>query len=503
MEENLRAKTFFSIIWSYIGKFGSQAIAIIPAMILARLLGPSQYGLIAMAGVFTGIAYQLADAGFGNALIQKKDADNIDYSTVFFFNIGICGFIYLIIFFCATPISEFFHEPRLVAIVRVSSLGIIIIAFGQIQTLIFKKNLNYKSQVLRNLSCQILSVIIAIVLAYKGFGVWALVIQGLTSTAGTVIINWFISTWRPTAVFSLNRLKRLFNFGSKTLASSLIDYGFNKAYEVVIGRVYNPASLGLYNRAFSTADIFKSSFFSVFSGVTFPVFVRMQDDNERLVTNIRKFLQIITLIVFSGMGTVIILGHPIFLFMYSTKWDAAVNLFGVACCIAMVTPIVSILESIILAKGYSGRFLMVSIIRKFFVVAVIGCVWQFGVMWLMVGQLIVSICECTIYTFVTRQIVGYSIGYLMHDIFPSLLVGLGVCSIALGANQILLWLTPSVDHTDMMFLLTQIIIGIAIAIIAFVAICKLTRCRAYIELLQFIEDSVGPKKILTYLKCKA
>ena len=139
MEENLRAKTFFSIIWSYIGKFGSQAIAIIPAMILARLLGPSQYGLIAMAGVFTGIAYQLADAGFGNALIQKKDADNIDYSTVFFFNIGICGFIYLIIFFCATPISEFFHEPQLVAIVRVSSLGIIIIAFGQIQTLIFKK----------------------------------------------------------------------------------------------------------------------------------------------------------------------------------------------------------------------------------------------------------------------------------------------------------------------------------------------------------------------------
>lgn len=148
MEENLRKKAFFGVIWSYIGKFSSQILSIIPAMILARLLGPEQYGLIAMSAIFTGIAYQLADGGFGNALVQKKDADNVDFSTVFFFNIGICSVIYIVIFFCAPFISAFFHEPLLTDIVRVSSLGIVFLHLGRYKQSFLKKRLITRDKLL-------------------------------------------------------------------------------------------------------------------------------------------------------------------------------------------------------------------------------------------------------------------------------------------------------------------------------------------------------------------
>lgn len=502
MEGSLRKKAFWGIIWSYIGRFGSQIVSIIPAMILARLLGPEQYGLIAMAGIFTNIAYQLADGGFGNALVQKKNADNLDYSTIFYFNLFICGFIYALIFFCAVPIALFFHEPLLIPIIRISSLGIIIGACGQIQTLIFKKELNYKSQVIRNLICQIISVIIAIVMAYDGWGVWALVAQGLASITGTVIINWIISSWRPIFKFSIVRLRGLFKFGSKTLASSLIDYGFNKAYDILIGRVYNPVSLGLYNRAYSTADIFKSTFFGVFSSVTFPVFVQMQDDNERLVNNIRKFIQIVSMVIFTAMGTVIILSTPIFQFMYSSKWDAAINLFCVACIIAMVTPIVSILESIILAKGHSGKFLLISIIRKIFVIIVIASVWKEGVMWLMIGQAMVSVCECCIYTVVTKKIVDYTFSKLLSDVIPSIIIAAVVSGIVMLENSLLTNICGPGSESNLAMYLSQIFIGVSTALLSFFIICKTFKVKAYHELIQFIEDSIGPKRILNLLKCK-
>ncbi len=497
-DNSLRSKTFWGIVWSYIGKFGSQILSLVPAMILARLLGPSQYGLIAMAAVFTGIGYQLADAGFGNALIQKDNADNIDYSTVFFFNIGICGVIYAFLYYLSPFMAEFFHEPELISIIRVSSFGIIILAFGQIQTLIFKKEINYKSQVIRNLVCQVISAVVAIVMAYMGYGVWALVFQGLISTLGTVVINWFVSSWRPIMVFSFSRLKLLFGFGSKTLLSSLIDYGFNKMYDIVIGRVYSPEKLGLYNRANSTADLFKSTFFSVFSGVTFPLFVKMQNDDARLRMNVRKFLMVVTMIIFTTMGTCVVLSKPIFVFLYSSKWDGAIGLFCIASIVAMITPVVSVLESVILAKGHSGKFLKISILRKVFVVFVVSCVWKYGVMWLLIGQLIVSIIESILYVLVTHRLINYSLKDLLHDLAPSFAVASLVCVITYASDYVVSLLFA--ESGDLLLAFVRLLTGAIIASTSFIAINKICKTSAYQELLQFIEDSVGKKKIITMLK---
>lgn len=495
--ENLKKKAFNGIIWSYIGKFGSQVIAIIPAMIMARLLGPEQYGIIAMAGIFTGIAYQLADGGFGNALVQKKNADNIDFSTVFYFNIGICGIIYTIIFFCAPFISEFFKEPILTAVIRVSSLGIIFGAFGQIQTLIFKKEISYKAPVSRNLICQLASVIVAIVMAYSGFGVWALVAQGLVQTLGTTIINWIISSWRPIWAFSLSRLKELFNYGSKTLVSSLIDYGFSKLYEIIIGRVYTPSSLGFYNRAYSTADIFKGTFFTVFSGVTFPIFVKMQDDNDRMRSNIRKFIMIVTLLIFTSMILLMILARPLFILLYSSKWLGAIALFQIACFVAMITPIESILESVILAKGHSGKFLLISIIRKILVVSVIAVVWKQGVIYLMWGQAFICICECLIYTHFTKVLVAYSCSDLFRDIFQNILIAI-ISVVPVVICEILLSnLMPNSD--GLIICLTRMVLGVSLCAISFIVVCKMIKSIAYIELIQFLEDTIGQNRIVRLL----
>lgn len=499
MEENLRKKAFFGVIWSYIGKFSSQILSIIPAMILARLLGPEQYGLIAMSAIFTGIAYQLADGGFGNALVQKKDADNVDFSTVFFFNIGICSVIYIVIFFCAPFISAFFHEPLLTDIVRVSSLGIVFLAFGQIQTIIFKKEIDYKRQTIVNLTCQILSVIVAIILAYDGWGIWALVVQGLMQTLSSTILNWFISKWRPNACFSLFRLKKLFNYGSKTLASSMIDYGFNKLYDIIIGRVYTPVSLGLYNRAYSTADLFKSTFFSVFSGVTFPIFVKMQDDNERLCINIRKFMIIISMIIFSVMMSLIVLADPLFLFMYSDKWNGAIPLFKIACIVAMLTPVVSILESIILAKGHSGKFLLISIVRKVFVVLVVVIAWKYGIVWMMFGQVFVCICEILLYTHFTKKLVGYSITNLIRDILPYLIIGI-ITVIPIACIDYVLGNFILSPHDPIISSLIRLLCGAFVCLISFTLTNRVIKTDAYIELIQFIQDAVGEKRILNYLK---
>lgn len=471
-------------------------------MILARLLGPEQYGLIAMAGVFMNIAYMLADGGFGNALVQKDKADNIDYSTVFYFNIGVCGFIYLLIFACAPLIADFFREQSLVAIVRVSSLGIILVALGQIQSLIFKKEIDFKTQVKRDLICQLISVIVAVIMAYRGYGVWALVAQGISYTLLSTIMNWFISSWRPILVFSFNRLSRLFNYGSKTLAASLIDYSFRKAYEVIVGRVYSPVSLGLYNRAYSTAEIFRGTFFGVFSNVTFPLFVKMQDDNVRLIVNIRKFLQIVSLIIFTVMGCVIALSTPIFQFMYSAKWDAAIDLFCIACISAMITPVISILESIILAKGYSGKFLFISIVRKVFVVASIAITWSLGVMWLMIGQMVVTICECLLYTYYTNRIISYSFKDLYQDIWNSVLVALFVSGLVYGCDSLIRHVLDISILSPMIYYMLRIIIGVCVAVLSFIVICKTTGIRSYNEFLQFIEDSIGTNKIIAFLKAK-
>lgn len=500
MEENLRKKAFYGILWSYVNKFTTIFLNIVPAMVLARLLSPSEYGLIAMTAIFTGIAYQLADGGFGNALIQKKNTDHLDYCSVFYFNLFICGIIYALLFFLAPLCASFFNEVRLIAIIRISSIGLLFLGFGQIQSIIFKKNIEYKKITIRNLITQFVSVIVAVFMAVYGYGVWALVVQGLIQTFMGSCLNWIISDWKPTFCFSFSRLKTLFRFGSKTLLSSMIDYGFNKIYDIVIGRRYSATNLALYNRAYSTSAIFKDTFFNVFSGVTFPIFVRMQDDNERLILNIRRFLIIVSMIIFTVMLSLFALAEPLFRFLYSTKWDSAIPLFRIACLASLLLPLVSILESVLLAKGQSGKFLFISIIRKAFVITILGITWQFGIEWMMYGQIMVSFCELFLYSHFINKLVTYSFLSMIRDLSPYILVAmfiaLGVCFEDFVLKNILF----STISTAWLESFLRLLFGGILIFILFIGINKRLKLEGYNEFLQFVTDSIGNNKIITFLR---
>lgn len=259
-EENIKRKVFTGVIWNYANTFGLQLLQLIPAMILARLLDPVEYGLVAVAAILTGFVQIFVNCGFSMALIQKKDATHIDICSVFYFNLFSSSIIYLFLFFVAPYVAVFFNQPEVCAIIRVSSLSMVIGALGAVHNTLFTKNLEYRKPTIRNLYVTALSSIVAIVIAYYCFGYWALVVQGVLSTTLMSIFNWAMSSWRPTPSFSCRSLKELFGFGSKILGKSITDYGFGKLYDIVIGRFYTPADLSYFNRANSTQALFTDTF---------------------------------------------------------------------------------------------------------------------------------------------------------------------------------------------------------------------------------------------------
>lgn len=493
MAENLQKKTFTGIIWSYVNQFGNILVSLIPAMILTRILSPSEYGLIAMTGIFTGIAYQLADGGFGNALVQKKDADHLDYCSVFYFNLCICSFIYLLLYILAPTCASFFNEDRLISIIRVSGLGIILLSIGQIHGIIFKKNIEYRKPAIRNFFVQIVSVIIAITLAFNDYGVWALVIQGLVQTALGSFVNWFISDWRPTWCFSFGRLKSLFDFGSKRLLASMIDYGFNKGYDITIGKFYTPANLAVYNRAYSTESLFSGTFFGVFSGITFPVFVQMQDDNDRLRYNIRRFLIICSMFIFTIMLTLIVLAEPLFHFLYSSKWDETIPFFRIVCMAGLFTPIVSILESVLLAKGEAAKFLYLSIIRKILIVIVILVTFQFGIIYMIIGQVFLRLIDIILLSHYINQSIRYNITQIIKDLTPYLLIALVIACIIYGGDKMVSMILNSINTNELFSAVIRLAISGLLTIFLFIRIYKSTHTYGYQEMISFLENVLGDK----------
>ena len=499
MAENLKNKTFWGIYWCYINKFGVQILSLAPAMILTRLLSQSDYGLVAMAGVFTGIAYQLSDGGFGNALVQKKNADDLDYCSVFYFNLSICSFVYLLFFFLAPLFAEFFHQPQLTAIIRVSTLGLIFLAFGQVQGIIFKKNLEYKKPTYRNLVAQIISVVTGVTLALLGYGVWSLVYQGLAYTITSSLFNWVISTWKPTLQFSFQRLRSLFNYGSKLLLTSFIDYGFNNAYNIIIGRFYSPAKLADYNRGQQTVGLFSSTFFGVFSKVTFPLFVQMQDDDVRLRYNMRRFMIVSSMVIFYVMSLLFVLAEPLFHTLYSSKWDSALPFFLVLCVVKLFHPMVAIMESVLLAKGESGKFLNLSIYRKVFIVLSLLITYRFGVFYMVVGQIFLSMIDIILLSFYTKKLINYTLIDLVKDLTPYLLLSMVMGLLIYVANLFITWGIGFWGLNE--FISSALVLSVngILAVFVFFMTHKFLNLEGYKELVSFLRESIGNHKILKFL----
>lgn len=421
---NLKSKTIHGLIWSSIERFSVQGVQFVLGVILARILFPSDYGLIGMIAVFLSISQSLIDSGFSQALIQKKNTTEKDYNTVFYFNILTAILVYGILFFLAKPIAVFYGEPILENLTKVVGLNIIFSSFSIVQIAKLSKNLNFKLQTKASLTSVILSGGIGIYMAYKGWGVWALVIQGLLKSGINTLLLFVFTNWRPKLMFSKKSFNSLFSFGSKLLFSGLLNAIFNNIYLIIIGKFYNVKELGYYTRANQFQQLPSETITVILQRVTFPVLSSIQNQHQKLEHYYKKFIRFAAFIIFPLMIGLAVTASPLIIVILTDKWINAVPFLQLLCFVGILYPIHAINLNVLKVKGRSDLFLKLEIYKKLLIAITVLITFSFGVKALIIGQIVCSIISLYLNTYYSKKLIDYSFFNQIKDLIPVLLVSL-------------------------------------------------------------------------------
>lgn len=417
---SLKKQALSSIFWTTLQQFSNQGIAFIVSLILARLLMPAEFGLIAMISVFMAVGRTLIDSGLNQSLIRSSNITQEDLDTVFLFNLIGSVFIYLIVYFTAPLISNFYKQPLLTNIIRVLCLTFIINAFYTIPNTQLTKNLDFKTQMRVTTPSLIIGGIVGIILAYLGFGVWSLVFSTLTQSLAAAIQLWFWSEWKPSWHFNKRIFKTHFKYGYKLTFSALLDTLFNNVYPIVIGKFFAPAQVGFFNRADTLKQLPVTNIGSILNKVTFPLFSKIKDENERLKILYKKLMQLVIFIVAPTILFMSALAEPLFRLLFTEKWLPAVPYFQILCWNGILYPIHSYNLNILKVKGRSDLFLKLEIIKKSMVALLVIVSFQFGIYGLLYGSVIISILGFFINTYYSGKFINYSSWQQIKDIFPIL-----------------------------------------------------------------------------------
>lgn len=422
MSDSLKHQAVKGVMWSAVERFSVQGIQFILTIIIARLVLPSDYGLIAMLGIFLAIAQVFVDSGFSNALIQKKDRTETDFSTVFYFNILISIIIYFLLYISAPYIATFYKEPELSSVTRWIGLNIIISSFSIVQRAKLTINVDFKRQAKASLVAVLVSGAIGIFLAYKGWGVWALVAQTLSNSLLNTLLLWIFAKWIPKWVFSRESFHTLFSFGSKLLLSGLLHTIYINLYSLVIGRRYSSMDVGFYNRAYQFANFPSINIVGIINRVIFPIQCEMQDDNERLKTSFIKYLRMSCFIIFPLMIIMAVLSKPFILLLLTEKWLPAAELLSILCFAYMWYPVMVVNNQILNVKGRSDYFLYAEIIKKIVAITILLITLPFGVRTLCWGIVVYNFFDMAIIIYYTKKVIY--IGYLeqVRNIIPLFLL---------------------------------------------------------------------------------
>lgn len=434
MSESLRKDTIHGVLWRIIETAGSQVIQLIISIVLARLILPEQFAAIAMLTIFTAIATAFINSGFSNALIRKVDRTQTDCSTVFFFNIIVSIIAYLILFLLAPYIAAFYNLQELKLILRVSSITLIIGALSGVHRTLFTARMDFKSLAKFNVFALIISGIIGIFMAYHDFQVWALVFQSIISTIIVTICLWIKSPWRPSYEFSWTSFREFFNFGSKLLASGLLDTICVNMQSVAIGKIFPPSDLAFFNRAESLKNISSSTPTSVLQSVTFPALCRLQGNDEALRFEYRRMIQVSGFVIFPICLLIGAVAFPLINILYSSIWIASADLLQILVFAGMWYPIHAINLNLLQVRGRSDLFFKLEIIKKTIGVAALCLTVPIGLEAMCYGGIAVSIICLIINTHYTGKILGLGFAEQMRDIWPSLILSLAMfaCSNALA-----------------------------------------------------------------------
>ena len=423
-----------NFIWRFAERCGAQLVTFIVSIVLARILAPEDYGTIALVTVFTTILQVFVDSGLGTALIQKKNADDLDFSSVFYFNFVVCLVLYAAMFMAAPVIAKFYGDVTLTPIIRVISLTIVISGVKGIQQAYVSKNMLFKRFFFSTIGGTIFSAFIGIGLAKAGYGVWALVAQQLSNATVDTVILWITVRWRPRKNFSWERLKGLLSFGWKLLVSSLLDTCYNNLRNLIIGKMYSPSDLAFYNQGDKFPKLIVTNINTSIDSVLLPTMSSAQDDRERVKNMTRRAIKTSTYVMAPLMMGLAFCATPIVKLVLTDKWLRCVPFLRIFCITYMFWPVHTANLNAINAMGRSDWFLRLEIIKKIMGMAILLSTMWFGVMAMAYSLLLSSVLSQIINSWPNRKLLGY--GYLeqVRDFAPGILlaVAMGICVYLIG-----------------------------------------------------------------------
>ena len=478
MSDNLKQKTKKGLAWSMIERFATQGVQFLFGIILARLLSPDDYGIIAMPLVFLAIAQCIIDSGFSTALIRKPELTEDDLSTAFYFNIGIGILCYAVLFFSSPLIADFYHTPILSSLLKVTALAVLFNPLCAVQQAILTRKIDFKTQAIVSLSGAVVSGIVGLYMAYNGLGVWSLVFQQVGGYVMRTILLWVLGKWKPKRLWSWESFRYLWGFGSKMLGSGLLDTIYNNIYPIVIGKYFSAQDLGNYTRAQQFSSLPSSNVTGVLQRVTFPVLSSIQNEDERLAKNYRKILKLSAFLVFPMMLMLSAIANPLVRILLTDKWIGCVILLQIVCFQMMWYPIHAINLNLLTVKGRSDLFFRLEIFKKIMGVCIMFITIPHGIIWMVSGGIVSSMLSLIINTYYTGKLINVGYFKQMGDLLPIF----GVSFMMWLIVHAILYLSSN--------LYCQLVLGISLGAIVYLIGAKIFLKAEFNDALSMVPDKI-------------
>lgn len=474
-ESILKQKTASTLKWNAVDRVSSQLLYAVVGVVLANILTPEDFGLVGALLVFQAFAILFVDSGFGAALLQRKDPDERDYSTVFWFNLAVSVAVYAVLFFCAPLIADIFQgDRRLIPLSKVMFLTFILNGLAIVQTNRLMKRMDVKQIAVSNIIGLTVSGALGVWLAVEGWGPWALVWQSVALAAVKSAWLWITGGWLPTAGFHLDSLKKIWRIGLSVFSSSTLNTLCQNIYSFIIGAFYNLSSLGFYTQADKWSKMGSASISQILTSSFVPLLSKVQDDGEtfrRYVTKINRFT---AFVLFPVMGGIAVLGAPLFHTLFGHKWDAAIILFQILTVRGIFVVLTSLYSNYLLALGYGRRLFALEVAKDLLILAAILLTVWFGSVPLLVwGQLAASVVTYVVSLLILRRAAGFSVRAMVRDLLPSMAIAGVSClvvAVALYAAGLSGWLSSLSAN---MAGLIQLGGGLLLGIGSYLLLCRL------------------------------
>lgn len=449
-----KQKVVSNLIWRFMERFGSQLVSFVVQIVLARMLAPSVFGTVAKVTIITSILLVFVDSGMANSLIQKKNPDDLDFSSVFFFNLAFCLVLYAGLFAAAPAIARFYKDAQLTAIIRVLGLTVVVAGVKNVQQAYVSKTLQFKRFFFATLGGTLLSAVVGIAMVYAGFGVWAIVAQQLTNVTVNTGILWLTVGWKPKWMFSFARLKGLLSYGWKLLVSGLLDTVYNKLREILIAVFYTDADLAFYNRGMTYPNLLVENINASIDSVLLPVLSAEQEHREQVRSMTRRAIRISTYVMMPLMMGLAVCAEPLIRLLLTEKWLPCVPYLRIFCFSYAFYPLHTANLNAIKAMGRSDLFLKLEIIKKIIGVAVLAITLPYGVYAMALSLLFTSVLSQLINSWPNAKLLGYSYAKQLKDMLPAILLSV-VMGLAVYPVTLLGW-------SDWLTLPVQVVLGAAV-----------------------------------------